>query len=211
MCKVIAQNNNVKFKKYKNMKNIIIAIIILFCASMHAQEMEVDGDLKVDGNIYIIRGWGDWMQFWNSANTSCWAFHNTEQQQDFLFRYQKADGSSIYPMRITSDGNVGIGVSEPNSKLVVDGTIKAKEVIITTALTADFVFADDYILRPLDEVEAFVNSNNHLPEVPSAKEMEDNGVGVAQMNQLLLQKVEELTLYMIAQQKQIDELKAKVQ
>ena len=73
--------------------------------------------------------------------------------------------------------------------------------------TADFVFEDDYELRPLHEVEQFINQNKHLPEIPSAKEMEsEDGIGLAELNKLLLQKIEELTLYMIEQQKQIEEL-----
>lgn len=108
---------------------------------------------------------------------------------------------------VTKSGNVGIGVNNPTEKLVVDGIIKANELIIEDPLTADFVFADDYELRPLSKVEAFINENSHLPDVPSAKQMESEGIGVAEMNQLLLQKVEELMLYVIELEKEIKELR----
>ena len=97
---------------------------------------------------------------------------------------------------IHSSGNVGIGTTTPQAKLDVAGTIRATEIKVE-AQTADFVFQPDYKLRSLNEVEQFVKENKHLPEIPSAKEMEVNGVNLAEMNKLLLQKIEELTLYSI--------------
>ena len=82
------------------------------------------------------------------------------------------------------------------SSIEVDGIIKATEIKVE-AQTADFVFKEDYHLKSLEEVEQFITNNKHLPDVPSAKQMEENGVGLAEMNKLLLQKIEELTLYMI--------------
>ena len=105
-------------------------------------------------------------------------------------------------------GNVGIGITAPAAKLHVDGNIIAKEIKVE-AQTADFVFEDDYQLKSLEEVEQFITTNKHLPDIPSAKQMEKDGVGLAEMNKLLLQKVEELTLYVIEQQKEIVRLKTK--
>jgi hypothetical protein len=75
---------------------------------------------------------------------------------------------------------------------------------------SDFVFADDYKLRSLDEVEDFIKENKHLPEIPSTEEVHKEGLDLAQMDAKLLQKVEELTLYVIQQQKEIDYLKSKI-
>jgi len=118
-------------------------------------------------------------------------------------------------------GNVGIGTTTPDFLLTVNGTIGAKEIKVTNDIaangiyinsqpTADFVFEDDYNLRPIEEVESFVNENKHLPEIASAKEMEENGINQAEMNQKLLQKIEELTLYMIEQNKETKAVKVQL-
>ena len=69
----------------------------------------------------------------------------------------------------------------------------------------------DYKLLPLKEVENYINRNQHLPDIPSAKEIDENGISVGEMNVALLKKVEELTKYLIEQQKQIDDLKLKLE
>ena len=89
-----------------------------------------------------------------------------------------------------------------------DGSLKVKDLKVTLTGWSDFVFDDGYNLRPLGEVERYIDANRHLPDIPSAQEVEEEGVDVGEMNKLLLQKVEELTLYVIDLQKQIDELKS---
>lgn len=105
---------------------------------------------------------------------------------------------------------VGIGTSNPRYKLDVNGGIRAQEVVVETN-GADFVFADDYQLRPLSEVEAFITENKHLPEIQSAQEMQENGVSVSELQTQLLQKIEELTLYLIQQEQTIQELRQEVE
>ena len=109
-----------------------------------------------------------------------------------------------------TSGNVGIGTSTPSNELDVKGTIRAEEVIVQTGWS-DFVFEDDYQLRTLDEVAGFIEAKGHLPEIPSAEEVAENGVTLGQMNAKLLQKVEELTLYLLELQKQNRELVERVQ
>lgn len=92
--------------------------------------------------------------------------------------------------------------------LAVGGKFVAQSVFVTLQGNwADYVFEKDYKLPSLAQVEAFYTANKHLPEIPSAKEVNEKGIDVAEMNVLLLKKVEELTLYLVAQQKEIDQLK----
>ena len=94
-----------------------------------------------------------------------------------------------------------------NLRLCADGLLMAKEVKVTLTGWPDYVFGADYRLRSLAETEAYINANGHLPDVPSATEVEEGGLSLGEMNKVLLQKVEELTLHVIELQKQIDELK----
>ncbi|WP_443938780.1 hypothetical protein [Pedobacter sp. MW01-1-1] len=104
-------------------------------------------------------------------------------------------------------GNVGIGTTNPSEKLSVNGKIKAKELKIEPLGWSDYVFDEGYKITSLIDLEKFIKLNKHLPEVPSAKEVESNGIEVGEMNKLLLKKIEELTLYMIEMKKENIELK----
>ncbi|QLE02041.1 hypothetical protein HX109_10925 [Galbibacter sp. BG1] len=111
------------------------------------------------------------------------------------------------------DGNLGIGSPNPDSKLTVNGKIHAKEVKLDLlgSLAPDYVFQADYELKSLKEVEEYIRDNGHLPNVPSANEMEEEGVHLKEMNLKLLEKVEELTLYAIEQKKESNALKDEIQ
>jgi len=119
------------------------------------------------------------------------------------------------------NGNVGIGTTTPNSKLAVNGIIRAKEIKVEIANWPDYVFAEDYQLPSLQQTEKHIKEKGHLPGIPSAEEVKANGVDLGDMNAKLLKKMEEMTLIMIqlnkkveqqaetlkVQQKQIDKLK----
>jgi len=97
-----------------------------------------------------------------------------------------------------------------NRTLRVNGTIFATEINVQANVWADKVFNSSYKLKSLDEIDTFIKNNNHLPDVPSENEVKENGINLAQMNAILLQKVEELTLLMIEQNKTIKNLQNKV-
>lgn len=106
--------------------------------------------------------------------------------------------SNTMRMTILGNGNVGIGTPSPDAKLAVNGQVHATEVRVTTTVPGpDYVFDKDYRFLSLEEIRTYIAQHHHLPEVPSAKEMEIDGVKLGEMNMLLLKKVEELTLYMI--------------
>lgn len=108
---------------------------------------------------------------------------------------------------VEGSGQVGVGVPRPSTKFEVNGTAKAKEVIVEENVGADFVFADDYALPGLSEVEQHIKIHKHMPETPSAEEMITNGVKVGELQMKLLAKIEELTLYVIELNTTVGELK----
>lgn len=115
-----------------------------------------------------------------------------------VFEYCSGYGNRL--AHITGEGSFFV-----KKNIEATGTIKATEVKVDAGDNVpDFVFEDDYELKNLKELESFIKANKHLPDIPSAKEMEASGINLAEMNKLLLQKIEELTLYVIDQDSQLD-------
>ena len=120
------------------------------------------------------------------------------------------------------NGMIGIGTTAPDELLTVKGKIHTQEVLVDMdgAVAPDYVFENyfqgtsetmpEYRLISLKELETFIKKNNHLPQVPSAETMQTEGISLKEMNMILLQKIEELTLYTLQQQKEIDALKEKI-
>ncbi|WP_293788539.1 hypothetical protein [uncultured Pedobacter sp.] len=109
---------------------------------------------------------------------------------------------NIEQMRIDPWGKVGIGLKNPTEMLSVNGRIKAKEVRVDGTGAPDYVFEENYQNLTLPALESYIKANKHLPEVPSAKELERDGMAIGEMNKLLLKKIEELTLHLIEKDKQ---------
>lgn len=130
-------------------------------------------------------------------------------------------GTNSRLMTLAGNGNVGIGSLNPDAKLTVKGRIHAEEVKVDLDVPADYVFQKYYsgksTLKPeykmpnLEEVEKFTKENNHLPNIPSAKEIQEKGLNIGEMSNLLLQKIEELTLYTIEQNKLIKEQQKRIE
>jgi len=106
-------------------------------------------------------------------------------------------------MTITNDGNVGIGKSDPTDKLEVNGRIHARSVKVDLDAWPDYVFVPEYRLKSLEEVESYIKEHGHLENVPSADEIIVNGLDLGQMDTILMEKIEELTLYLIEKEKKL--------
>lgn len=117
----------------------------------------------------------------------------------------------ILAIKAASNGNVGIGTPNPTEKLAVNGTIRAKEIKVEANPWPDYVFNEDHQLMSLDSLANFVKENKHLPNIAPAKAVEENGIALGELNRQLLQKIEEMTLYLIEQNREIKELKEEVQ
>jgi len=173
------------------------------------QLFKVDGSSN-DGYLDLGRA----SRFWHITQ------RNNVNDEFQILRFNQASNPnwSAPFFRIKSDGKVIIGGDAPaignqfqNYTLAVSGLINSKEVVVTpTAQWPDYVFEQNYQVTPLAEVEQFIKTNKHLPEIPSASEVKENGIQLGEMNAKLLKKIEELTLYLIQQQKEIEALKAKV-
>jgi hypothetical protein len=189
-------------------KQILISLILSSVFQLNAQitKMSIsdlyEGDTFVGflgrGNLYT----GGWSAFPNILTL-------TYHARDFAIGgWRKSDGlwngASLF---INSDnGYIGIGTTSPIYRLDVNGTIHAKEVKVDLNGWPDFVFTPTYKLKNLYEVEQYIIANGKLPEIPSAKDVEQNGINIGDMQARLLQKIEELTLYTIEQNKKIIEL-----
>jgi len=106
---------------------------------------------------------------------------------------------------IDGEGYVGVGTTSPKNKLEVAGTIRAEEVIVEAQPWADYVFEDGYDLLTLNQVEKHIEQHGHLPGVPSSEDVESEGVSLGDTQRILLEKIEEMTLYIIDQNKRMEE------
>jgi hypothetical protein len=160
-------------------------------------------------STYGDRGW----EFWSGmyAHTAKGDYSLTIAQPNYFGCMGCRGDLVLKPGRNTliTQGNVGIGTSTPSHKLSVNGTIRAKELIVDTGW-ADYVFEDGYKLASLDALRDFVATNKHLPNIPSAKQIETAGVSVGEMQRLQMEKIEELTQYILQQDVQLRSLEARL-
>ncbi|WP_422360785.1 hypothetical protein [Reichenbachiella sp.] len=188
----------------------------------HNGRMGIGTTNPTESNLHIYRntttlGWGDIDQ--------TQAVLKVEDKNASLY----VDGNSIYTnskmnlgtiggnrftigtnnqerIRVTSAGKVGIGLGDqnPTHRLEVNGAIRATEIKVQSFPWPDYVFEENYKLKSLEETAAYIKDNQHLPEIPSAAEVEANGIALGEMNALLLKKIEELTLHLIEMKEALD-------
>jgi len=193
--------------------------------------LDVNGDMKVRKNMVMNNGsritpylndnftydgktMGQYSIKWDSDS---WNPSGVTLLQSGWAGIKFFTGSKVR-LAIHYNGKIGIGTITPKSELDVAGTIRAKEIKVEINAGADHVFKSGYNLKSLTEVESFIMENNHLPEIPSEKQMQQDGLNVNEFQIKLLQKIEELTLYVIelkkeseVQQTQIEQQKELIQ
>jgi hypothetical protein len=172
------------------------------------QEIHLNGNIllqNVNNGIFFGGGgtnkWGNWgIEYWSGG-------------LNFYTPFGSIGGLNNYRLFLKDNGCVGIGTNDfangtdPNYfKLSVNGYVRAKEMYIYVDWP-DFVFNNDYLLMPLDEVEKYISKYKHLPNIPTADEIKESGVSLGKTQSLLLQKIEELILYAIQQSKEMKLLK----
>lgn len=202
------------------------AIILFFCfllgsIKFYGQNQEIDGSLTITSTTSIGKDipnkFGEGTRLYlkgidNSGYDDVWLAKYVEKSDNTSLRISVGDdfsdriefgishwqaGKWYNQFTFLMNGNMGIGVSHPSYPLEVNGTIRAKEVKIESTGWADFVFKPEYKLPTLSEVENHILEYGYLPNIPSESKANKEGVNVGEMQVKLLQKIEELTLYVI--------------
>lgn len=191
--------------------------------SMPTTRLNVNGGVQIDNGEIHVRSTtltrlemdagtataDNWITSFDEKGNRLWVLNFADRSLSNRFGLYSQKTKS-YVFNITTDGNVGINTNASLSyALQVCGSIRAKEVLVQTGW-CDYVFDKNYPLRSLNDVEKYITQNKHLPDVPSAAEVETNGVQVGQMDSILIKKIEEFTLYIINQNKLIEQMQKKI-
>ncbi len=208
------------------MKKIYLTLVLACSLAVaQAQSQTINGDLSIGTEGTATVGPGNRVYF-NGASSngdelSIYRFNRGVDISDlrvnigdnygygddrFVIGSHNWQDSKYYVhMVVGADGKVGIGTETFGAeRLAVNGSIRAKEVKVEATGWPDFVFQKDYKIYSLADLDRYIKANKHLPGIPSAQEVKQNGIELGEMNKLLLQKVEELTLHLIEKDKTIE-------
>lgn len=201
------------------MKQVFISLFI--CLQTYA--VCAQNEYPTEENSYI-RMYGGGISLYSPVTSSGWArglnfhIHSTPNERvlglgmhgggETPIRFYLAYGQSPWAngrgLYILPEGSIGIGTVSPDERLSVNGRIRAKEVKVEAVNWPDYVFDADYQLTTLSELAIFIRKNGHLPGIPKAVDVQETGIALGEMNRRLLEKVEELTLYLIEQEEKMD-------
>lgn len=210
------------------------SLVILFTVLIFVNNTKAQWNYDENDNIYFNAGYvgigtsspQNYLHIRTYGWTTCLTIDNAYKSyriaaanDGLLFKSYSGSPSVLFSFRnyqdtrfleIFPDGHVNIGTPPYGGsyKLNVAGNIRANAVVVNTS-GADYVFADNYNLINLNDLSSYIKTNKHLPEIPSAHEMQKAGLDLGEINTKLLQKVEELTLYIIDQEKRIQALESK--
>ena len=197
-------------------------------------KLNVFGDQMINGPLPLL-----FFRPQTGATTSQIRFQLTDGSNEFGLTHfsnrltlgRMVGNSIVNDLIVASDGNIGIGTTAPNAKLhintnmmigpgnptagyalSVNGKIISEEVRVEADVSwPDYVFENKYPLIALTELESYINNNKHLPNIPSAQEVKKEGIALGDMNKRLLEKIEELTLYIIQQEKRLNMLQQRME
>lgn len=209
------QGNNIEAARFSTPGNLLIGT-----TADNGKKLQVNGDIFLspanpfiyfrDQNNYIHQGDNSFLLFSSNAEIAikqeaALPITNLLVNPQSSFRISKNGSEDIF--KVNYAGNVGIGTTNPTEKLSVNGTILSKKVKVTQTGWPDFVFLPTYDLPTIPFLKSYIATHKHLPNIPSEKEIIENGHDLGEMNKKLLQKVEELTLYIIDLNDKFDAVK----
>lgn len=191
-----------------------IYYLIVFIITIYSVNAQTGGGIPIHSDNFLnIGGENSSSGHLKIHNASCCYNTYADIKGNLFFRAEYTQAG----LAIQRDGSVTIGVwptynntfvDTQGYKLMVNGGILTEEVkVIGDVPNSDHVFEKDYDLISITELKDYIKENKHLPEIPSAKEFKEKGYSVGEMDDLLLRKVEELTLYIIQLQEEIETLK----
>jgi hypothetical protein len=168
--------------------------------SSPAAVIDQDYIMSLEGWSYLGTGFGRSSYIASQANGASTA---SGTPTDLIFATNAGGSDAMEGMRLDKNGNLGIGTTLPTEKLSVKGKIRAHEIKVETTNWPDYVFEEGYHLPTLIEIENHIKANKRLPEMPSAKTVEENGLELGALVKLQQKKIEELTLHLIEKDKQL--------